>query len=105
MKDMRLAAIIVAVLSALLALIEAMVDGWTLFFFLAAALIPISVASAIYLETRVRYYRAELKKIPREHRGHQDEPGSWQCECGRYNTEYRSACIGCGREKQLRPPF
>ncbi|MFA5235681.1 MAG: hypothetical protein WC399_02370 [Bacilli bacterium] len=105
LKDLCLAALIATIFGTMLAVIEVFIDGFTAFFFITAAIAAIGLVSTVILETRIRFYRFELKKIPREHRGHQDEPGSWQCECGRYNTEYRSVCLGCGRKKQPRTPF
>ena len=70
--------------------------GWALIV-TGVAVMLISVAG--YAHNKVIKTRAMLKKAPREHRGHQDEPGSWQCSCGRYNGSYRSVCLGCGKKR------
>jgi hypothetical protein len=30
---------------------------------------------------------------------HQNEPDSWQCSCGRYNTAMRSICLSCKKSR------
>ncbi len=62
------------------------------------SVVILSIAG-IWSHLNVIKIRVELNKKPREHRGHQDEPGSWQCSCGRYNGSYRSVCLTCGKKR------
>jgi hypothetical protein len=77
LKDLRLVGFVATILTFILALFEVFVDGFTALFFIAGGLAVMMATATVLLHRRVTYYRKELKKIPREHRGHQDEPGSW----------------------------
>ncbi len=53
----------------------------------------------------LRILRSQEIKKPRERRGHEGEPGAWECSCGRINTSYRDTCLSCGSCKPLERPF
>jgi hypothetical protein len=69
---------------------------WTLLLSVASLLMG---GLLIIVHREIVKIRNNIRKMPSEHRGHQDEPGSWQCSCGRYNTSYRSVCLTCGKPK------
>jgi|GEM_PF-1575017 len=73
--------------------------GFTVHFYLSLALFAILMVLDITLYRYVISMRKRLMKTAATRQGHQGEPGSWQCACGRYNTYYRSVCLGCGKTK------
>ena len=58
----------------------------------------ISFVGYFILNKSINDDRRKIKQsAPRQ--GHQGEPGAWRCDCGRYNTAYRSVCLSCGSKK------
>ena len=73
--------------------------GFAFQFYLSLAGLAVFLAADVILYRHIAVLRTNLKKTAAARQGHQGEPGSWQCACGRYNTYYRSVCLGCGKQK------
>jgi len=73
--------------------------GLGLPFFISLGTLAAVGAATLLLYTAVKKTRQDLTQKAAERVGHQGEPGSWRCSCGRYNTYYRSVCLGCGKPK------
>jgi preprotein translocase subunit SecG len=62
----------------------------------------IFITAYLMMSVLIRKNREAIKKAPQPRIGHQGEPGAWRCDCGRYNTAYRSVCLSCGAKKPQR---
>ncbi len=62
-------------------------------------IVVLLITSDIFVIKHVNKLRRQIETTAEARDGHQGEPNSWQCSCGRYNTDYRSICLSCGKPR------
>ena len=98
-KKIRVALRFLGAVTLPLAVVFWVLPNLELYAIICSILTAIFIIGYITMSALITKGRASIKKAPSPRIGHQGEPGAWRCECGRYNTSYRSVCLSCGAKK------